>query len=162
MHLLGFSFHSGRFYGHDIGFWGEIGVVLGWDVREFLMEAVRKYRKGCVTVLTRTRSWLTQTRGDRNMALRRLTHTSPSLTGAPLTYHRRRLPRPALSECLYSQFHPLHVCVALQHPGSGIRPLLMFSCKTIKKCCLCSVVWGQTKISLVAKTGSEDKCLSNC
>lgn len=91
---------SGRFYRCDIGFWGELGWFLGQDVSEFLMEAGRKCGNGCVTVLTRTQSWLTQTRGDRNMAPRRLTHTSPSHTGAPLTHHHRCLPRPALFELL--------------------------------------------------------------
>ncbi len=80
MHLLLFSSQSGL---GDIGFWGELGWFLGRDVSEFLMEAGRKCGNGCVTVLTRTQSWLTQTRGDRNMAPRRLTHTSPSLTGVP-------------------------------------------------------------------------------
>lgn len=100
MHLLLFSSQSRRFYRCDIGFWGELGWFLGRDVSEFLMEAGRKCGNGCVTVLTRTQSWLTQTRGDRNMAPRRLTHTSPSLTGAPLTHRHRCLPRPALFELL--------------------------------------------------------------
>ncbi len=97
MHLLLFSSQSRRFYRCDIGFWGELGWFLGWDVSEFLMEAGRKCGNGCVTVLTRTQSWLTQTRGDRNMAPRRLTHTSPSLTGAPSL--------PAQTCCLWASLH---------------------------------------------------------
>ncbi len=92
MHLLLFSSQSGL---GDIGFWGELGWFLGRDVSEFLMEAGRKCGNGCVTVLTRTQSWLTQTRGDRNMAPRRLHTHHP-----PLPERHRCLPRPALFELL--------------------------------------------------------------
>lgn len=130
MHLLLFCLQSGRFYLPDIGFWGELSWFLGWDVSEFLMEAVRKCGNGCMTVLTRIQSWLTQTGGDRNMAPRRLTHTSPSLTGAPLTHGHRCLPRPALFELLSIFLRCLGVGSVPSSPYVGcISVALLLSCR---------------------------------